>query len=37
MNRLSYPPETNYRARGLYDKYTPHSGFLRYVILNKDA
>jgi GNAT superfamily N-acetyltransferase len=29
--------ETNYRARGLYDKYTPHSGFLRYVILNPDA
>ena len=26
--------ETNYRARGLYDKYTPHSGFLRYVINN---
>jgi hypothetical protein len=24
--------ESNYRARGLYDKYTPHSGFLRYVI-----
>jgi GNAT superfamily N-acetyltransferase len=24
--------ETNYRARGLYDKYTPHSGFLRYVV-----
>jgi GNAT superfamily N-acetyltransferase len=24
--------ETNYRARGLYDKYAPHSGFLRYVI-----
>jgi GNAT superfamily N-acetyltransferase len=24
--------ETNYRARGLYDTYTPHSGFLRYVI-----
>lgn len=24
--------ETNYRARGLYDKYTSHSGFLRYVI-----
>jgi hypothetical protein len=24
--------ETNYRARGLYDKYTRHSGFLRYVI-----
>ena len=26
--------ESNYRARGLYDKYTPHSGFLRYVIKN---
>ena len=26
--------ENNYRARGLYDKYTPHSGFLRYVISN---
>jgi GNAT superfamily N-acetyltransferase len=25
--------ETNYRARGLYDTYTPHSGFLRYVIV----
>ncbi|MEO5693144.1 MAG: GNAT family N-acetyltransferase [Usitatibacter sp.] len=25
--------ENNYRARGLYDKYTPHSGFLRYVVL----
>ena len=24
--------ETNYRARGLYDKFTPHSGFLRYVV-----
>ncbi len=24
--------ENNYRARGLYDKYTSHSGFLRYVI-----
>ena len=24
--------ENNYRARGLYDKYTPHSGFIRYVI-----
>jgi ribosomal protein S18 acetylase RimI-like enzyme len=24
--------ETNYRARGLYDKYGPHSGFLRYAI-----
>jgi GNAT superfamily N-acetyltransferase len=29
--------ENNYRARGLYDKYTPHSGFLRYVINNPDA
>jgi GNAT superfamily N-acetyltransferase len=29
--------ETNYRARGLYDKYTPHSGFLRYVVLNPDV
>ena len=29
--------ETNYRARGLYDKYTPHSGFLRYVIENPEA
>ena len=26
--------ENNYRARGLYDKYTPHSGFLRYVLRN---
>ncbi len=26
--------ENNYRARGLYDKYTPHSGFVRYVIPN---
>jgi len=24
--------ENNYRARALYDKYTPHSGFLRYVL-----
>ena len=24
--------ETNYRARGLYDKYAPHSGFLRDVV-----
>lgn len=24
--------ENNYRARGLYDKYVEHSGFLRYVI-----
>ena len=29
--------ETNYRARGLYDQFTPHSGFLRYVIINPDA
>ncbi len=29
--------ENNYRARGLYDKYTPHSGFLRYVVDNPDA
>jgi GNAT superfamily N-acetyltransferase len=29
--------ENNYRARGLYDKYRPHSGFLRYVILNPRA
>ncbi|HTK01754.1 MAG TPA: GNAT family N-acetyltransferase [Bordetella sp.] len=28
--------EDNYRARGLYDKYTPHSGFVRYVIDNQD-
>jgi len=28
--------ENNYRARGLYDKYTPHSGFLRYVIQNPE-
>lgn len=26
--------ENNYRARGLYDKYGPHSGFVRYVIQN---
>jgi GNAT superfamily N-acetyltransferase len=24
--------ETNYRARALYDKYAPQSGFLRYVV-----
>ncbi|MEV7624015.1 GNAT family N-acetyltransferase [Actinoplanes sp. NPDC089786] len=24
--------ETNYRARALDDKYTPHSGFLRYTL-----
>ena len=28
--------ETNYRARGLYDKYTAHSGFLRYVVRNPE-
>ena len=28
--------ETNYRARGLYDKYTAHSGFLRYVMSNPE-
>ncbi|TKC92176.1 GNAT family N-acetyltransferase [Trinickia terrae] len=28
--------ENNYRARALYDKYTPHSGFVRYVIDNPD-
>jgi hypothetical protein len=26
--------ETNYRARGLYDKFVPQSGFLTYVIYN---
>lgn len=26
--------ENNYRARALYDKYTPHSGFLRYILVN---
>lgn len=26
--------EDNYRARGMYDKFTPHSGFLRYVVYN---
>lgn len=29
--------ENNYRARGLYDKYTEHSGFIRYVIANEDV
>lgn len=29
--------ETNYRARALYDTYTPHSGFLRYVLRNPGA
>ena len=26
--------ENNYRARGLYDKYGPHSGVVRYLIPN---
>lgn len=29
--------ETNYRARALYDTYTPHSGFLRYMLRNPSA
>jgi ribosomal protein S18 acetylase RimI-like enzyme len=29
--------ESNYRARALYDTYTQHSGFLRYVITNPSA
>lgn len=29
--------ENNYRARGLYDKYTPRDGFVRYVIPNPQA
>ena len=29
--------ENNYRARGLYDKYTPHSGFVRYVVSNPNG
>lgn len=29
--------ENNYRARGLYDKYGPHSGFVRYVIHNSET
>ncbi|HEY1461856.1 MAG TPA: GNAT family N-acetyltransferase [Terriglobales bacterium] len=29
--------ENNYRARGLYDQYGPHSGFLRYVIQNSES
>lgn len=28
--------EDNYRARGLYDQFTPHSGFLRYVVYNEN-
>ncbi|GHJ44167.1 N-acetyltransferase [Catellatospora sp. TT07R-123] len=27
--------EDNHRARALYDSYTPHSGFLRYVLRNE--
>jgi GNAT superfamily N-acetyltransferase len=26
----------NYRARGLYDKFTPHSDFVRYTIYKED-
>lgn len=26
--------ENNYRARALYDSYTPHSGFVKYVMQN---
>ena len=29
--------ENNYRARGLYDKFTPHSGFVRYALTNPDT
>jgi GNAT superfamily N-acetyltransferase len=29
--------ENNYRARALYDSYTPHSGFLRYVLRNDSS
>ena len=29
--------ENNYRARQLYDTYTPQSGFLRYVIKNTES
>jgi GNAT superfamily N-acetyltransferase len=29
--------ENNYRARGLYDQYTPHSGFVRYALINRSA
>jgi GNAT superfamily N-acetyltransferase len=28
--------ENNYRARGLYDRYTNHSGFLRYALTNAE-
>ena len=26
---------TNYRVRGLYDKFTPHSDFVRYTVYPK--
>ncbi len=29
--------ENNYRARFLYDKFTPHSGFVRYVVNNPEC
>lgn len=29
--------ENNYRARALYDKFTPHSGLVRYAIENPHA
>lgn len=29
--------ENNYRARGLYDKYTSQSGFVRYVLTNPSS
>ena len=29
--------ENNYRARALYDSYTPHSGFVRYVLKNDSS
>jgi GNAT superfamily N-acetyltransferase len=29
--------ENNYRARALYDTYTPHSGFVRYVVANPNV
>lgn len=36
-NLYWHTKETNYRARGLYDQFTQHSGFLRYVIPTPDA
>jgi len=27
----------NYRARGLYDKFTPHSDFVRYTVYKPDS